>query len=317
MAAIRPPQILTVGPEAEGQRLDNFLLRRMKSAPRSLVYRLVRKGAVRVNGRRSRVDLRLAQGDQVRFPAIETTLQPAADRDPISSALSQRLQKAIIEEDADFLVLDKPAGLAVHGGTGLAHGLIESLRQLRPGVPLELGHRLDRETSGCLVLAKSRRALQALHAAFREGRVEKRYLALLVGDLGPEPRECHLPIARETPQPVRRRMQAHPEGAERTQAASSRFEPLERFANYTLAGVAIGTGRTHQIRVHAQALGHPVVGDAVYGEHAVNRQARRQGLRRQFLHAQSLRFSDWQGEHRVYSADLPQELMHFLTTVKG
>lgn len=321
-----PPNVVAVGPESDGQRLDNFLLRRLKPAPRSLVYRLVRKGAVRVNGRRARVDQRVQSGDQVRLPVL-TDAPKAAEvvSGRAASGWAQRLEAAVIEEDQDFLVLDKPAGLAVHAGSGLGYGLIELLRQLRPETMLELGHRLDRDTSGCIVVAKSRRGLQALHSALRAGQVQKRYLALLAGVLERPVEECNLPIARADDGSERRRMRAglaetrsdgiQPGG--KPQAARSRFEVLESWPGFTLAGVDIGTGRTHQIRVHAQALGHPVVGDDVYGDLEINRRVHKLGLRRQFLHAQSLRFPDWNGEMRVYNTDLSADLVDFLKTIRN
>lgn len=346
-----PPNVVAVGPESDGQRLDNFLLRRLKPAPRSLVYRLVRKGAVRVNGRRARVDQRVQSGDQVRLPVL-TDAPKAAEvvSGRAANGWAQRLEAAVIEEDQDFLVLDKPAGLAVHAGSGLGYGLIELLRQLRPETMLELGHRLDRDTSGCIVVAKSRRGLQALHSALRAGQVQKRYLALLAGVLERPVEECNLPIARADDGSERRRMRAglaetrsdgiQPDGArsggtrsDRTrsgesrsdgslserklQAARSRFEVLESWPGFTLAGVDIGTGRTHQIRVHARALGHPVVGDDVYGDLEINRRVHKLGLRRQFLHAQSLRFPDWNGEMRVYNTDLSADLVDFLKTIRN
>jgi 23S rRNA pseudouridine955/2504/2580 synthase len=320
------PNIVAVGPESDGQRLDNFLLRRLKPAPRSLVYRLVRKGAVRVNGRRARVDQRVQSGDQVRLPVLTDPPRAAeAISGPVAKGWAQRLEAAVIDEDEDFLVLDKPAGLAVHAGSGLGYGLIELLRQQRPDAMLELGHRLDRDTSGCIVVAKSRRGLQALHSALRAGQVQKRYVALLAGVLERPVQECNLPIARADDGSERRRMRAGPAGTRpdtllsegKPQAARSRFEVLESWPGFSLVGVDIGTGRTHQIRVHAQALGCPVVGDDVYGVTEVNRRVRKLGLRRQFLHAQSLRFPDWNGEMRVYNTDLSADLVDFLKRIRN
>ncbi|AGA33489.1 Ribosomal large subunit pseudouridine synthase C [Thioalkalivibrio nitratireducens DSM 14787] len=310
------PRVLSVPPQAEGQRLDNFLLRHLRGIPRSLVYRLVRKGAIRINGRRAKVETRVAGGDQVRVPALHGP--PSPDAVAIPEGVLRILRKAVVFEDDDYLVLDKPAGLAVHGGTGLAFGLIEAMRELRPGVALELGHRLDRETSGCLVLTKSRRALTALHSALRAGGVEKRYLALLVGRWQGGARHCDLPIARGRDDSGRRRMRspAQEEG-DVARSATSLFTPLEGFGDFTLMEVNIGTGRTHQIRVHASALGHPVAGDHDYGDAEANRRARAAGLRRMFLHAQAIRFPDWQGEIQLYSTPLPGDLQPVLDALAG
>lgn len=308
--------MLSVPPQAEGQRLDNFLLRHLRGIPRSLVYRLVRKGAIRINGRRAKAETRVAGGDQVRVPALHGPARP--DAAAIPEGVLQILRKSILFEDDDYLVLDKPAGLAVHGGSGLAFGLIEAMRELRPGVALELGHRLDRETSGCLILTRSRRALTAFHSALRSGGVEKRYLALLAGRWQGGPRHCDLPIARGRDDSGRRRMRTPDrDDGDAARTATSLFTPLERFGDFTLMEVNIGTGRTHQIRVHASALGHPVAGDHEYGDAEANRSARAAGLRRMFLHAQAIRFPDWRGESQLYSSPLPSDLQSVLDALAG
>jgi 23S rRNA pseudouridine955/2504/2580 synthase len=314
------PTLLTVPAAADGQRLDNFLLRQLKGVPRSLVYRLVRKGAIRVNGRRARVENRVVHGDEIRVPALDRPGRapddPAAIRVP--DGVLRGLRAAIIHEDEDYLVLDKPAGLAVHGGSGLSFGIIEAMRVLRPGSDLELGHRLDRETSGCLVLTLSRRGLKSFHDALRSGTVAKRYLALVAGRWEGPPQHCDRPIARDTDDDGRKRMRAaeHPH-EDAARHASSVFTPLEHYGDFTLVEVDIGTGRTHQIRVHGQALGHPVAGDHDYGDPAANRAARAAGLQRMFLHAQAIRFPDWSGEALVFSAPLPEDLQHVLQALSG
>lgn len=308
------PQVFSVPETSEGQRLDNFLLRHLKGVPRSLVYRLVRKGAVRVNGKRAKVEQRLVAGQDVRVPPLRGSAGEGPVRVP--DGVLRLLRGAILFEDDDYLILDKPAGLAVHGGSGLAFGVIEAMRELRSGPGLELGHRLDRETSGCLVLTKTRRALMGFHQALRDGRVEKRYLALVAGRWDGPSIRCDLPVAvgRED---GRRHMRAGGEAEEGARSASSLFTPLEVFPAFSLMEVDIGTGRTHQIRVHAHALGHPVAGDHEYGDADANRLARSLGLRRMFLHAQALRFTDWRGEEQIFSAPLPAELQKALETLAG
>ncbi|MFO7954495.1 RluA family pseudouridine synthase [Thioalkalivibrio sp.] len=302
------PRSFHVTERGDGQRLDNFLLRELKGVPKGLIYRLVRQGAVRVDGRRAKAHKRLAAGNEVRVPDLD---RPEAATTEIPPRVLERLRQAIIHEDDDLLVLDKPSGLAVHGGSGLSFGIIEAMRQLRPDTDLELGHRLDRETSGCLVLAKRRAALQDFHAALREGRVEKRYLALLVGRFpGDQPIECDAPIANGRQDDGRRRMKtgdAAP-GDGRARTAQSVFLPLEAHGAFQLAEVRIGTGRTHQIRVHSQAIGHPVAGDHDYGLPDANRTLRRHGLKRLFLHAQALAYQSADGERHIFSAPMPGEL---------
>ncbi|WP_017942261.1 MULTISPECIES: RluA family pseudouridine synthase [unclassified Thioalkalivibrio] len=309
------PRSFRVTERGDGQRLDNFLLRELKGVPKGLIYRLVRQGAVRVDGRRAKAHKRLVVGNEVRVPDLD---RPEAATTEIPPRVLERLRQAIIFEDDNLLVLDKPSGLAVHGGSGLAFGIIEAMRQLRPDSELELGHRLDRETSGCLLLAKRRAALQDFHAALREGRVEKRYLALLVGRFpSDQPVECDAPIASGRQDDGRRRMKTGETDAEdgRARAARSVFQPLEAHGAFQLAEVRIGTGRTHQIRVHGQALGHPVGGDHDYGLPDANRSLRRHGLKRLFLHAQSLAYQSSDGERHIFSAPLPDELSAVLASL--
>ena len=308
------PQVFAVPETSEGQRLDNFLLRHLKGVPRSLVYRLVRKGAVRVDGKRAKVEQRLVAGQDVRVPPLRGSVGDGPAKVP--EGVLRLLRGAILFEDEDYLILDKPAGLAVHGGSGLAFGVIEAMRELRSGPGLELGHRLDRETSGCLVLTKTRRALMGFHQALRDGRVEKRYLALVAGRWDGSSIRCDLPVTGGREE-GRRHMRVGGGAEEGARSATSLFTPLEVFRGFSLMEVDIGTGRTHQIRVHAQALGHPVVGDHEYGDADANRVARGLGLRRMFLHAQALRFTDWRGEEQVFSAPLPAELQEVLDTLAG
>jgi 23S rRNA pseudouridine955/2504/2580 synthase len=285
-----------------GQRIDNFLLRELKGVPKSLVYRILRRGEVRVNRGRIRPDYRLQAGDVVRIPP----LRQASPDDPVHvpDALARRLDAAILHEDARLLVVNKPAGLAVHGGSGLAFGLIEVLRVLRPDAPfLELVHRLDRETSGCLMLAKSREALLALHEALRAGQVQKRYLALLGGDWRGGARTVDVPLEKTV-----RGGEHHMAPGEEGKEALTRFRPIERYRGATLVEAGIATGRTHQIRVHAAHIGHPLAGDTRYGDEDFNHRMRALGLKRHFLHAHSLDCPQPGGDSLLVSAPLDAEL---------
>ena len=297
-------QMVTVGADHAGQRLDNFLLGRLKGAPRSLVYRLLRSGQVRVNGGRAKPDTRLGDGDQVRIPPVR--LAEAGAPPPASEALLERLRAAIVHEDSQLLVLDKPSGLASHGGSGIRLGAIEALRELRGehGARLELVHRLDRDTSGVLVFAKTRPALLALQEQLRSGRAQKRYLALLQGRLAPSPFRVEAALRKQVLQGGERMVKVTGDG----KPAASVFTAAERFAGATLAEVAIETGRTHQIRVHAQHIGHAIAGDDKYGDAAFNAAMKGKGLRRLFLHAASLRIHGPGGEDYLFHAPLPPEL---------
>lgn len=302
-SALSAVRTLRVDAEASGRRLDNLLLGELKGVPRSRIYRLIRTGQVRVNGRRARPETRVALGDEVRLPPVRTPEQarehaPPADR---VAWLAQR----ILYEDRDLLALDKPAGLAVHGGSGVSFGAIELLRAARPDEPgLELVHRLDRDTSGCLLVARRRPALRRLHALLREGAVAKRYTALVVGRLAGGERRVDAPLLTTERRGGERHVRVDAGG----KPAVSRFVPVRRFAQATLVDVWIETGRTHQIRVHAAHLGHPVAGDERYGA-ADDPVVAGAGLGRLFLHAASIAF-DAPGDGRVLrvEAPLPAEL---------
>lgn len=296
-----------VDAERAGQRLDNFLLSQLRGVPRSLVYRLIRSGQVRVNSGRVGASYRLKLGDRVRIPPVAQ--RATGPRKPDAEGLAW-LERCIVYEDERLLVVDKPAGLAVHGGSGVELGCIEGLRSLRPGLKtLELVHRLDRATSGCLLVAKRRAALRQLHELLREGRVEKRYLALLEGDWQHGALEVSERILTSRGDgDARSRIDAA------GKLAISRFRLLDRFdgmASYV--EVAIETGRTHQIRVHAAHMGHAVAGDERYGREAFNRQMEAFGLKRMFLHAHALSF-DWpdKPESFALSVPLPDELSQVL-----
>jgi 23S rRNA pseudouridine955/2504/2580 synthase len=296
-----------VDAETAGQRLDNFLLNRLKGVPRSHVYRLIRSGQVRVNSGRVQARYRLKAGDSVRLPPVRQRAQPAIP-DP-GTGLAW-LAGRIIYEDERLLVVDKPAGLAVHGGSGLEFGLIEGLRSLRPGLKtLELVHRLDRATSGCILIAKRRSALRMLHELMRSGGVEKRYLALVAGrwQRGETEIDTPLTVGREG---TGARVRTDPGG----KPAVSRFRLVAQAGTEaSLVDVVIPTGRTHQIRVHAASVGHPIAGDDRYGDREFNARCRKLGLKRMFLHAQLIAFT-WPdtGEEFVASAPLPDDLKTFL-----
>jgi 23S rRNA pseudouridine955/2504/2580 synthase len=293
-AAVRK---LVVGEEHAGQRLDNYLLRLAKGVPKSHVYRIVRSGEVRVNGGRSTAEYRLAAGDELRIPPLRL-----AQADARSVAPAQ--MPAILYEDEHLLVLDKPSGVAAHGGSGVAHGVIERVRAARPNQPfLELGHRLDRETSGVLLLAKTRRCLVALHAQMREGRVEKRYYALVVGDWVNDRQHVRLALAKRTLAGGERRVFVDAgEGMD----AHTIIHLRARLDGFSLVEAELKTGRTHQIRVHLTHLGFPLLGDDKYGDFEINRRAAKgefgPRLGRMFLHAFRVRL-----EHPVSGVPLTIE----------
>ncbi len=267
-----------------GQRIDNFLLRELKGAPRSLIYRLLRKGEVRVNKGRAKAHYKLVAGDRVRIPPVRLEHRGAA---PASDRLRRDIGAAIIFEDKRLIVLNKPAGIAVHGGSGIANGVIEAMRALRPEEhQLELVHRLDRDTSGCLLIAKKRSILRVLHELQRDGGIDKRYLALVAGR--PEKRrfEVKLALRKNTLKSGERVVRVDANG----KPAKTRFSVRETFAEYTLLEARLLTGRTHQIRVHLQSLGLPLLGDPKYGDDELNSRVARQGFKRMFLHAERLRF---------------------------
>jgi 23S rRNA pseudouridine955/2504/2580 synthase len=297
---------LTIDATAAGQRLDNFLLKLAKGVPKSHIYRIVRSGEVRINKARARAEQRLAAGDELRIPPLRI-----AARAP---AAAPAAMPPILYEDEHLIAVDKPAGLAAHGGSGVSFGLIERVRAARPQQPfLELVHRLDRETSGILLLAKSRRALAGLHEQLRAGRVEKRYLALVKGDWANERRHVRAALRKFVVAGGERRVSVDPEGS----PAHTVFDLRQRFGGYTLLEAELKTGRTHQIRVHLAHLGHPIVGDDKYGDFDLNKRlARGEGgarLARMFLHASSVRFAHpVSGAALELQAPLPRECAEFL-----
>lgn len=306
------PTQIRVDAAHQGQRIDNFLLTLLKGVPRSYVYRILRRGEVRVNKGRIKAAYRLQEGDLVRVPPVRVA-EPAEQPRPHERVL-KRLEEAVLYEDKYLLVLNKPAGIAVHGGSGLSYGVIEALRVLRPEEKqLELVHRLDRETSGCLLVAKRRSALRILHELLRSNQVDKCYLALLAGQWQRKRANVDAPLLKNTLQGGERVVRVDPEG----KPALTRFRLLERLPDATLVEAKPVTGRTHQIRVHALHLGHPILGDSKYGDERRNRVCREQGLRRLFLHAASIRFR-WPGEDRdqYIEAPLEPELEQFLVALR-
>lgn len=285
-----------------GQRIDNFLLTLFKGVPRSRIYRLVRKGEVRVNNKRVRPEYRLCAGDRLRLPPVRAAAEPAQIRVPRS--LHDELAGRVLAQGAGWTVLDKPSGIAVHGGSGLHLGVIEAARKIWPDERLDLVHRLDRDTSGCLLIATSRTALVALQTQLREGSMEKKYLVLVKGRWPRELREVNAPLRKNTLASGERVVRADAAG----KAAITHFRVERYLAGHTLLEARLDTGRTHQIRVHCQLVGHPVVGDAKYGDAGINREVRQLGLKRLFLHAVELQFDDLAGERMRCRAPLPADL---------
>lgn len=303
-------QRVRVPADEAGRRLDNYLMSLFKGVPRGRVYRMIRNGEVRVNGGRAGPDRRLEQGDELRLPPVRL---PQADAPPVRADRAAWLADRVLYEDRDLLVIDKPAGLAVHGGSGIALGAIELLRAARGGEDLELVHRLDRDTSGCLLIAKRRPALRHLHTQLRDGDMRKQYMALLAGRLrGPE-RMVDAPLLTTRRRGGERHVSVSPEG----KPARSRFVPREVVRGMTLADVLIDTGRTHQIRVHAAHIGHPVAGDSRYGG-PPGSALERAGLRRLFLHAASLSFASPRDERAItVQSPLPPELLDVLDRLRS
>ncbi|VAX09760.1 Ribosomal large subunit pseudouridine synthase C [hydrothermal vent metagenome] len=295
------------------QRIDNFLLNHLRGVPRSYIYRILRRGEVRVNKGRVKARYRLQEGDSVRIPPVR--LPEEKDITKPHEHVLQQLRESVLVDDKRLLALNKPAGIAVHGGSGLSYGVIEALRVLRPDDrQLELAHRLDRETSGCLLVVKKRSALRALHELLRTNQVNKRYIALLAGRWGQNRADVDAPLLKNTLQGGERVVRVNANGKQ----ALTRFHVLERFPNATLVEAKPVTGRTHQIRVHAAHLGHPILGDDKYGEDKANRAVRDLGLRRLFLHAESLRFR-WPDEQQeqYLKAPIATELQMVLTKLKS
>ncbi|OGT45300.1 MAG: hypothetical protein A3E83_08535 [Gammaproteobacteria bacterium RIFCSPHIGHO2_12_FULL_41_20] len=277
---------LRVHEEYAGQRIDNFLISRLKKVPKAHIYRILRKGEVRVNKKRIEPSYHLAEGDEIRLPPLH--LGETAKQVPPSEETKQLLANRILYEDKYILVINKPPGMAVHAGSQVRLGVVEILRSMYPRLPhLELAHRLDSDTSGCLILCKKRSILKEVHCLFREDKVRKLYWALTKGHWQPAELKVEAPLHRYLQQGGERLVKVHAEGKD----ALTIFHPLEVFTEASLVAVTLHTGRTHQIRVHAQYQDHSIAGDQRYGDADFNEHMRcRYGLRRLFLHAKSIQF---------------------------
>ncbi|MGC3983262.1 MAG: RluA family pseudouridine synthase [Pseudorhodoferax sp.] len=315
-------KLVEIGPDAEGQRLDNYLLRVLKGVPKTHVYRIIRSGEVRVNKGRADAATRLALGDSVRLPPLRLS-ERAEEKSAAMARSAPARGFPVLYEDEAFLAIDKPAGVAVHGGSGVDFGVIEQLRMARPGAPmLELVHRLDRETSGVLLVAKKRSALKHLQDQFRERETGKTYLALALGQWPARRKVLDKPLVRyllpgkpgtEGERRVRIAAADDPQGMR----SITLVRVAETFADYSLLEVTIKTGRTHQIRVHLASEGHAIAGDDKYGDFALNKALVRQGLSRMFLHAWRLRLTHpASGETVQLEAALPPELAGFLAACR-
>lgn len=308
------PQVqwLEISEANDQQRLDNFLISYLKGVPKTRIYRMVRKGEVRVNKGRVDVSYKLAIGDIVRVPPVRV-----AEKDDaviVQPTLKYSLENHILYEDDGFIVLNKPAGFAVHGGSGIDSGVIEALRQIRPQQKfLELVHRLDKDTSGCLLIAKKRSVLKVLHEMFRGDGMQKTYLALLAGQFKRKKQRVEVPLLKNVGRGGERMVTVSQAG----KAAETLFTRLKAYQDATLVHAAPKTGRTHQIRVHAAWLGHPIVGDERYGESEVNKEFRKHGYKRLFLHAEQLQFDHpVTGKNLHFTAPLPDDLQALLNNEK-
>lgn len=313
-------RLLEVDPDSAGQRLDNFLMRHLKGVPKTHVYRIIRSGEVRLNKGRTSADARVAAGDLVRLPPVRVSdkVQEKAERP------APAREFPILLEDEQLIAIDKPAGVAVHGGSGVSFGVIEQLRRARPQTPfLELVHRLDRETSGILLVAKKRSALKHLQDQFRERETGKTYLALVQGAWPANKKVIDLPLHKYLQTDGERRVRVttpqDPDGMRSITLVRVREQlparPLQGLPAMSLLEVTIKTGRTHQIRVHLASQGHPIAGDDKYGDFELNKRLPKQGLKRMFLHAWRLQFDHpASGERLTLHAELPPELAAFLST---
>jgi 23S rRNA pseudouridine955/2504/2580 synthase len=295
--------------EAAGQRVDNYLTKWLKGVPKSHIYRILRSGEVRINSRRVGPDYRVRAGDRLRLPPLRTAKPPAAAHRPPAS----RLKANVIYEDDVLLVINKPSGVAVHGGSGISHGIIELLRLERPEARfLELVHRLDRDTSGVLLLAKRRSALTALHRQLREGAVQKIYDVLVKGRWHDDKRSVKLALHKYVLASGERRVAVTGDGS----PAHTVFRLQRNWKGYSLLEAELKTGRTHQIRVHLAHLGFPVAGDDKYGDFALNKQLARQGLKHMFLHGRKVVIAHpLSGATLALEAPLPDELQSFLSVL--
>ncbi|HEQ1857308.1 TPA: 23S rRNA pseudouridine(955/2504/2580) synthase RluC [Providencia alcalifaciens] len=307
-------QFIDISDDEAGQRIDNFLLSKLKGVPKSMIYRIIRKGEVRVNKGRIKPEYKLLEGDQVRVPPVRVAERETA---PVSAKLDKvaALTDCILFEDESILVINKPSGTAVHGGSGLSFGVIEGLRALRPEARfLELVHRLDRDTSGILLVAKKRSALRALHEQLRLKQMQKDYLALVRGNWQSHTKVVQAPLLKNILQSGERIVRVSSEG----KPSETRFKVEERFDNATLVKASPVTGRTHQIRVHTLHAGHPIAFDDRYGDKQFDSQLADTGLKRLFLHAYSLKFTHPKtGEEMRVVAPLHNDLNQCLKVLRA
>lgn len=294
-------KFITATSEDTGQRIDNFLMRHYRNVPKTLIYRIIRKGEVRVNKGRVKQTTRIQEGDLIRIPPIKT---PEKMDVKIPANQMERIEQSILYEDADLMVINKPSGVAVHGGSGVQFGLVEVVRELRPlAKRVELVHRLDRETSGCILLAKKASVLKALHEQIREDKMVKEYLALLSSHWPKGKRKIDLPLLKNTLQSGERMVVVDPSG----KPSISYFKVERHFKDVDLVSVRLKTGRTHQIRVHAQSQGCAIVGDDKYGDKQVNKAFAKLGMKRLALHAQFLTFTHpgKEGDEAIMKVEAP------------
>lgn len=301
-------EFVTIESDFTDQRLDNFLMTRLKNVPKSRIYRIIRKGEIRVNKKRAQPSYRLQEKDVLRIPPMKMEDEKIKPRP--SHSLLTLLSNRILYEDNVLLIMNKPSGIPVHGGTGVSMGVVEALRNLYSTVPhLELAHRLDLETSGCLILAKKRSALRELHALLREGKIHKIYAALTKGHWKENELRVDVPLLKNQLASGERIVKVNSEG----KTALTVFEPVQSFKNAMLMDVILHTGRTHQIRVHAQYRKHPVAGDEKYGDREFNRSLREIGLKRLFLHAKCIEFTLPLSQQTIkVSAPLDEDLLDCL-----
>lgn len=306
-------KIVAISADEAGQRIDNFLRTQLKGVPKSMIYRILRKGEVRVNKKRIKPEYKLAAGDEVRIPPVRVAEREEAALSPHLDKVAA-LNDAIIYEDEHILVLNKPSGTAVHGGSGLSFGVIEGLRALRPEARfLELVHRLDRDTSGVLLVAKKRSALRSLHEQLREKGMQKDYLALVRGHWQSHVKAVRAPLLKNILQSGERIVRVSSEG----KPSETRFKVEERYPFATLVRCSPVTGRTHQIRVHTLHAGHPIAFDDRYGDRDFDRQLAQTGLNRLFLHAAALSFTHPKsGEKMRVEAPMDQQLRHCLQVLR-
>ena len=304
-------RFVTIAADREGQRIDNFLRTELKGIPKTLIYRILRKGEIRVNKKRIKPDYKLITGDEVRIPPVR--VPEKNEPVPVGKGLAIHLEAAVLYESDGLIIINKPSGLAVHGGSGINNGLIEALRQIRPDARfLELVHRLDRDTSGCIMVAKKRSMLRFLHEALREKRIRKVYHAIVAGRWPNRRQRMNAPLLRDELRSGERIVRVHADGKE----SITDFQVLRRFGELaTLVEACPLTGRTHQIRVHSQFAGYPIIGDNKYATDDNNQQMRDLGLKRLMLHAAELHLTLPDGDRLKVSADYDADMQQAIDTL--